>query len=980
MKKSIFTFLNSALFVALLPVCVSAQKPVNTKDSLLISDQFASGDFPLVYKNKASTIYYDNKDALVVAKVASAFQNDVKLVTGIVPGVKTGQRNLSTYPVIIGTLGQSALIDQLQKANKIDVSKVEGKWETFGIAVVDHPFPKVKQALVIYGSDRRGTAYGAFEVSKLIGVSPFGWWADVVPTHKNNLFISPGVTITGPPTVKYRGIFINDEDWGMHPWASKTYDPQLGDIGPKTYAKIYELLLRLRANCIWPAMHPVSGAFNKYPANKLVADSFAIVTGSSHPEPLLFNNASEWNVKTMGPWNYDTNKKGILKVLSERVKGNAPFESVYTIALRGIHDAGMVSNLPVSGKVKLLDSALQDERDILAKNISKPLEDIPQIFIPYKEVMDLYESGLKVPDDVTLVWPDDNFGYVKRLSNPEEQKRSGHSGVYYHVSYLGEPHDNLWFSSTPPALMYEELSKVYETGGDRFWILNVGDLKGSEYSMKLFLDMAWDIHRFSFENINKDEPNWLASIFGEKYQDDFTKICDQYYHLAFSHKPEYMGGGLEWNNNNNNEKIVDTKYSFVNYNEAQSRIDDYDALAEVSAEIYNSIDPKLKPAYFELLHYPVKGSDLLNKQMLLAKENRIDAVRKYSVTNLLQQQVQSLHDSLAELTDQYNSLLNGKWNHMMSLKSGITSRFYEMPPTEKVLPAPNSQMALSTEGEDFVESLTDIHTLPGFNSVTKKTYFIDVYNKGNENLDWEAKPQEDWISLSKTSGNTQYKDRIWVSVNWSKIPKGESATGEIIFIASDKKESVIVNSFNPTVNTDSLKNYFVEDNGVVSIDAADYSDKTEDSDIKIESIKGIGIDDASLKLGDVTNKTQDYHNVSRPHVTYNFYTFQRGNVDVYTYALPVFSLDDKHETRYGVGIDNGITTNAIAGSKEYMQSWKDNVLRNFSVYKSSLYIDKPGKHTLEIYCTDPGMVVEKIIIDLGGLKQSFLGPTSEKIK
>jgi len=360
MKISIVTFLNSTFFFALLPVCVSAQKTANTKDSLLISDQFVSGEFPLVYKSKASTIYYDNKDALVVAKVASAFQNDVKLVTGIVPQIKTDLKNLTSYPVIIGTLGQSALIDQLQKSNKIDVSKVKGKWETFGIAVVDHPFPKVKQALVIYGSDRRGTAYGVFEVSKLIGVSPFWWWADVVPAHKNNLFISPGVTITGPPTVKYRGIFINDEDWGMHPWASKTYDPQLGDIGPKTYAKIYELLLRLRANCIWPAMHPVSGAFNKYPANKLVADSFAIVTGSSHPEPLLFNNASEWNVKTMGPWNYDTNKKGILKVLSERVKENAPFESVYTIALRGIHDAGMVSNLPVSGKVKLLDSALQD--------------------------------------------------------------------------------------------------------------------------------------------------------------------------------------------------------------------------------------------------------------------------------------------------------------------------------------------------------------------------------------------------------------------------------------------------------------------------------------------------------------------------------------------------------------------------------------------------------------------------------------------
>ncbi len=260
-----------------------------------------------------------------------------------------------------------------------------------------------------------------------------------------------------------------------------------------------------------------------------------------------------------------------------------------------------------------------------------------------------------------------------------------------------------------------------------------------------------------------------------------------------------------------------------------------------------------------------------------------------------------------------------------------------------------------------------------------------MYNKGDENVKWSAKASQNWIILSRSSGDTKYTERIWVSVDWAKIPKGEDTTGEIIFTANDKKENVIVNCFSPIINPDELKNYFVEDNGVVSINAAGYSGKAENkgsdgSRIKIEAIMGIGIEDASLRLGDITEASLDYHNADRPHATYNFYTFQRGSVDVYTYALPVFSLDDKHETRYGVGIDNGITTNAIAGSKEYMQSWKDNVLRNFSVYKSSLYIDKPGKHTLEIYCTDPGMVIQKIIIDLGGLKQSFLGPNPEKIK
>lgn len=981
MKPSI-TFFVFKLFLLIyfMPFKVAAQSSATLKSTISISTKFSGKNFPLVSKNKAAGIYFDKNDALVVEKAVKAFQNDIKLVTDIVPVLENNAAKLSGYTVIIGTLGESELINKLEKSNKIDVYKVKGKWETFGITLVDHPFPNVKQALVIYGSDKRGTAYGVFELSRIMGVSPFYWWADVVTEHKKEIYITPGETIIGPPSVKYRGIFINDEDWGIQPWAAKTFETNLKDIGPKTYAKVFELLLRLKANYIWPAMHPITGAFNKYPENKLVADSFAIVTGSAHPEPLLFNNASEWDEKTMGPWNYLTNKNNILNALDKRVKGNAPYESIYTIALRGIHDAGMVNNLPINERKNLLESAINDERSLLTKNIDKSISDIPQIFVPYKEVLDIYENGLNVPEDITLVWPDDNFGYIKRLSNEKERKRKGGSGVYYHVSYLGEPHDYLWLNTTPPALMYGEMKKAYDTGADRVWILNVGDIKGCEYATKLFLDMSWDINQFSFDNINEYETQWLSSIFGKQYQDDFRKITDEYYNLAFVHKPEYMGGGIEWNNNKNvDEKISDTQFSFTHYNEAKSRINRYDVIADKTTHILNSLDEKLKPAFFQLLYYPVKGAALMNKKMLFAQQNRNEAVQHFANANFLQSQVKAFQDSLISITNQYNSLLDGKWNHMMSLKQGYTATYFEMPPTETIIPKKHAELALVAEGESLFQASNKLHQLPVFNALTKKSYYIDVYNKGEEVLTWNAKTNEAWIKLSKSSGITPYEERIIVSLDWEKVPNQESFNGEIEFYANDKKQIVNIQAFNPK-NIENTSGLYVEDNGVVSINAADFSRKIENNNIKIEVINGLGIENKAVKLGNITDKVQDRWNTERSRTEYDFYTFQRGKVDVYTYALPVFSLDNDHHTRYSVSIDKGVSSDAVAGSQEYTQLWRDNVLRNFSVYKSSLYIDKAGMHTLQIYCTDPGMIIQKIVVDLGGLKKSFLGPEPTKMK
>ena len=465
------------------------------------------------------------------------------------------------------------------------------------------------------------------------------------------LHVDAPPTYSQTPSVRYRGIFLNDEDWGLTPWASQTFEPERGNIGPRTYAKVCELLLRLKANYLAPAMHPVSTSFNQIPENKLVADTFAIVMGSTHCEPLLLNTASEWDTQTMGPWNYDKNKEGINRVLTQRVRENSPYENVYTLALRGLHDGAMSTTLPMHEKVRMLQQALLDQRQILAENIDRPVETVPQAFTPYKEVLEIYSNGLELPDDVTIVWPDDNYGYMKRLSGVREQRRTGRSGVYYHVSYLGVPHSYLWFSTTPPSLMYEELRKAYDTTADRLWLLNCGDLKGSEMQVSLFLDMAWDIGRFTADNVVTYPARWLAGIFGEAYYDRLEAMTREHLRLAFPRKPEYMGWGYHWNRFDHNcEQLTDTDFSFTNYDEAPRRLEAYRKLGARAEALLHEIGDEARPAFYQLVYYPLRGAELMNRMTLGGQRNRWYARQGRAATNAVRDEVQRCYDSLQVIT------------------------------------------------------------------------------------------------------------------------------------------------------------------------------------------------------------------------------------------------------------------------------------------------------------------------------------------
>lgn len=948
--------------------------------------------FTLASPRQTAAILYDASDAAVVKRAAELFAADVEAVTGRRPQV-TSATGETGPAVIVGTVGGSALIRRLSEAGKIDTAPLEGAWERYLIQTVANPLPGIRKALVIAGSDRRGAAYGLFTLSELIGVSPWYWWADVPVKKHAALHVDAPPTYSQTPSVRYRGIFLNDEDWGLTPWASQTFEPERGNIGPRTYAKVCELLLRLKANYLAPAMHPVSTSFNQIPENKLVADTFAIVMGSTHCEPLLLNTASEWDTQTMGPWNYDKNKEGINRVLTQRVRENSPYENVYTLALRGLHDGAMSTTLPMHEKVRMLQQALLDQRQILAENIDRPVETVPQAFTPYKEVLEIYSNGLELPDDITIVWPDDNYGYMKRLSGVREQRRTGRSGVYYHVSYLGVPHSYLWFSTTPPSLMYEELRKAYDTTADRLWLLNCGDLKGSEMQVSLFLDMAWDIGRFTADNVVTYPARWLAGIFGEAYYDRLEAMTREHLRLAFPRKPEYMGWGYHWNRFDHNcEQLTDTDFSFTNYDEAPRRLEAYRKLGARAEALLHEIGDEARPAFYQLVYYPLRGAELMNRMTLGGQRNRWYARQGRAATNAVRDEVQRCYDSLQVITRGYNSLLGGKWNHMMSMRQNYdgVSAYFNLPHLATHDAAGAPRLALQVAGED-VTGARAFHALPAFDNYLRRTYPVEIYNRGGGTLAWTAHASEPWVVLSKSAGKTADEERITVGIDWEKAPSGNAVPAQIVFRAGEQSEKVLVSLFNPTAPSRAeLRGIYVENNGCVSIPAAGCHRVRENDRIKITAVEDLGIEGPALQLGDPTAPLQIFRSRDVPCAEYDFYAFDAGSVDVYTYVLPTFPLhadrdfrigeNTNTDTKYSVQIDDGALATPSSSHVEYSQVWFESVLRNCAVNKSTFHIDKPGRHTLRIRVGDPGIVLQKIVLDFGGMKRSYLGPQSTLIE
>lgn len=632
--------------------------PVLRGEGLLAAKVMAT-DFVLSGESGVASLCAETGADPAVVRAMGDLASDIERVTDRKPRVGRDVSASSGDVVLVGVLGQSPLIDDLVRRGKIDVAGLRGSWESYVVQVVPAPRPGVHSALVIVGSDRRGAIYGVYEISAAIGVSPWYWWADVAPIKRRDLRIAAGTHRYGPPSVKYRGIFLNDEDWGLQPWAAKTFEPEHGGIGPKTYARIFELLLRLKANTLWPAMHACSPPFNALPENAALAHAYGVVMGSSHAEPMLRNNVREWK-DAPARYDYTSNRAGVLKYWAERVEANGRYENIYTLGMRGIHDSGMQGPRTDVERVRTLEEIFRAQRALLSEHVNRDLTAVPQVFCAYKEVLPLYRAGLRVPPDVTVMFPDDNFGYVRAFPTESERTRTGGFGIYYHVSYLGAPLSYLWLCTTPPALIWEEMTKAYALGADRMWIVNVGDLKPAEIDTEFFLTLAWNAHRWADHPVSEFLVDWATREFGAEVAPRIVEVLGDYYRLNDARKPEHLQWWLP------KQRPRPSPWS---EEEIRTRLATFAALRARVEELQTAIPAAKRDAFFELVAYPVCGSALANERYFDGELSAREAVLQGAHATELAARADAADAQLHELTRVFNEkTAGGKWRGLMALE------------------------------------------------------------------------------------------------------------------------------------------------------------------------------------------------------------------------------------------------------------------------------------------------------------------------
>ena len=671
-----------------------------------------AGNFVVAEPGRAAPLYVDADDFAGVRRAANDLQMDIQRVTGLTPALLHNADQIGASAVLVGTLGSSALIDRLVRESKLDVTEIRGKWESFSVQVLVHPLPGVASALVIVGSDKRGTIYGIYDLSERIGVSPWYWWADVPVQHHQTLTVTSGVHTQGPPAVKYRGIFLNDEAPALTGWVKEKF----GNYNHEFYTKVFELILRLKGNYLWPAMW--NNAFNEDdPLNPQLADEYGIVMGTSHHEPMM-RAQQEWKRRGSGPWDYSQNGVVLRDFWRQGIQRNEKYEEIVTIGMRGDGD------LPMSERANIasLEQIVADQRKIIADVYGRDAATVPQDWALYKEVQEYYQKGMRVPDDVTLLWCDDNWGNIRRLPTENERKRSGGAGIYYHFDYVGDPRSYKWINTNPLPKIWEQMNLALRYGADRIWIVNVGDLKPMELPTEIFLSMAWDPKRWPKEKIGEFARLWAAREFGPQYASEISDIVSKYAKYNARRKPEL----LEPNT-----------YSLVNYREADRIVAEFQAITTEAEEIYRKLPDEEKDAFYELVLYPTKASAILNQIYMTAAKNQLYASQGRARANELADEAESLFAMDAELSHFYNhTLAGGKWEHMMDQTHiGYTSwnepSVNVMPKVTRIALPGAASMGVSVEGSTLAwPGPPGPPGSPQFDVFNQQRCYIDVFDRG----------------------------------------------------------------------------------------------------------------------------------------------------------------------------------------------------------------------------------------------------------
>ncbi|MDX2545528.1 glycosyl hydrolase 115 family protein [Streptomyces sp. WI04-05B] len=928
-----------------------------------------SPEFPLLRGGSATGVFVDAADDPAVIRAAGDLQADIERVGGVRPELLHNVPDRAGHLVLVGTIGASPVIDGLIAQGRLDVARVKGSWEASVTQVVDRPLPGVDRALVIAGSDRRGTIYGIYDTSERIGVSPWYWWADVPVEHRDEVTVPTGPFTRREPSVRFRGIFINDEQ-NLTTWSHRTQEPDK-NIGPETYSHVFELLLRLKANYLWPAMHPYSDFFNKYRENPELAEHYGIVVGSSHPEALLRNGVHEWD-----PWaaehlnadgsppvyDYTVNPAVISDYWRARARQNAAYESSWTLGMRGLHDSALETKYAttIPEKVVVMNDIIADQRRILAEEVGPAAE--PQIFIPYKEVLDLYNAGVQVPDDVTLIWPDDNHGNMRQLPNDAERRRAGGNGIYYHLSYWGRPKSYLWLDTTQPAKVWQELRRVYEHGADRVWIFNVGDLKSIENGLSFAMDVAWDVDRWGADDVEDFLVEWAGRQFGRRHGREIAAIRTEYHRLAAELRPEFIAPGL---------------LSVIHHgDEAGRRMTAYEQLLERARTLGAKLPEAYRDAYFELVEYPVHGAYLMNLKYYWADRNALARRQgRGAGTNRFADLAEAAHATEVALTKRYNTeVAGGKWDGIVNPYPSQIPKAPGRPAVTRVARQETSGLGVAAEGNE-----TGTARPLSFFSGTRDRRFLDVFNTGFLEVGWSAETSQPWVRLSESGGSLTEQTRVWVEIDWDRVPEGSyEATVTVSGTGANAGQRVDVplRVRNDGERARRRRCGFVEAHGYVSIDAAHTDRRVARGGARWRTVVGLGRRSGAVEAVPSTAAPITADFASRaPELRYRVRFSSTGTFPVTVFRLP--SLDERGRRRLAVSLDDQPVTvlsgqSVATGNRG--DAWARNVEDGVERLTATVTVADPGEHELRIFMVDAAIAVDQIVIDTGGLPVSYLAP------
>lgn len=894
------------------------------------------GAFPLIRGGQPARVRVEADDWPGVARAAHDLQQDLARVSDW-----KGELGPRAPIVLVGTLGKSHSIDALVKAGKLDVSSIRGKWEASVTQVLD------QNTLVVAGSDKRGTIYGLYDLSEATGVSPWNWWADVpVKRHKEAYVV--GRYVAKSPVVRYRGIFLNDEAPALSNWVYANF----GNYNHKFYERVFELLLRLRANYLWPAMW--NNCFSEDdPLNPKLADEYGIVMGTSHVEPMMRAD-KEWNRLgfTERQWNYGTNPKELEEFWRAGVLRNKPYENVVTIAMRGKVDTPMSE----TANIALLEKIVGAQRRILAETVDPDVTRIPQLWCLYKEVQEYYEKGMRVPDDVTLLWADDNWGDIRRLPTPEERKRAGGAGVYYHFDYVGGPRNYKWLDTNPLPKIWEQMNLAHRYGADRIWIVNVGDLKPMELPMEFFLTMARDPEAIRKEDLPHYAERWAAREFGPKWATEIADIVMTTRRLNGRRKPELVN--------------ADT-YSLLDYDEFGRVVSEYDSLLEHAEHVAKALPAEYQPAFFQLVTHPAKAMANLYRMYFAQATNALFAKWGHAATNDAADTVARLFARDAEITKEYHALNGGKWNHFMD-QTHISYTYWQQPDKD-VMPAVRrieipqaASMAVAVPGSDQAYPGGSGTPTLAFSPYGDSSKGILIFNRGRDPFAYAAKASAAWIRLANPTGRVSPHEGLSVSIDWSKAPMGRSQ-GTIEIRGAGRVQNVLVVADKPSIAPVG----FVESDGVVAIEAEHTARRVAAAGVKWETIPGYGRTLSGVAPFPVEFRPFDPGKGAR--LEYDVTTFFEGRANLEAIVSPSLAFQPGHGLRVAFAFD-GESPQVVDIAPSYLSRQWETAVSDAVQKVRTQHTLHAGHHTLKVWAIDPGVVIQRLHLDLGGMKPSYLGP------